>query len=151
MLQPVVMHPVAGAGDIDEAGIPEMGGAAVLLRVADPAFQAAHQQGRAGDPRPEPEALLRIDADRAVGAAVIVELPAVGAVLVLVGAVDGEVPGLGFRQAGIGLLHPPVCVFERVVTARQPAGKAALGVDPLPEPVVDGPGPARLDLRGRGP
>ena len=66
-----------------------------------PALRAGDQQHRAGDVAPHrPDVLGEVE-DAAVG--VVVELPAVGAVLVLVGAVDGEVARLLGRQVRVGL------------------------------------------------
>jgi hypothetical protein len=49
---PVVMHPMARILHQDDAGIPEMSRAAVLLRIGGPAFLAVDEQRRAGDLRP---------------------------------------------------------------------------------------------------
>src|SRR5690349_10018 len=51
-LQPVVVHPVAGALEGDDLGIAEMPGAPVLERIRRPALLAVDEEGRAGDPRP---------------------------------------------------------------------------------------------------
>src|SRR5215203_3050608 len=48
-VQPIVMHPMPGALDRHDPGVPEMPQAAVLLRVLRPAFFAVDQEGRAAD------------------------------------------------------------------------------------------------------
>src|SRR6185437_12752890 len=52
-VEPVVMHPMAGLLEGDDAGRLEMPGAAVLLRVRRPALLAVDEERRAGDARPQ--------------------------------------------------------------------------------------------------
>src|ERR1700730_13146818 len=79
----VVVNPMPGALERDHTGMPEVVQATVGLRVRGPAFLAV---------------------DR-IGARVIVEFPAVGAVLILVDAVLGQVARLLGREMPVGLLH----------------------------------------------
>src|SRR5262245_13115252 len=85
--EPVVMEPVAGPVDADHLGLTEVADPPVLGGIAGAALLAVEQEGRACDPRPEQ---LDVAARHVVGrprAHVVVELPAVGPVLVLVRAV----------------------------------------------------------------
>ena len=88
------------------------------------------------------------------GADVVVELPAVGAVLVLVDAVDGEVARLLGGEVRVLLLHAAEGVLDRGVAPGQAAGEPALLADPLVHPLGDrlgcGARPAR-SATGRGP
>ena len=98
---------------------------------ARPALLAVEQERRAGDPRPQE---LDVAAAHVVGrprAHVVVELPAIGAVLVLVDAVDGEVARLLGGEMRVLLLHAAEGVLDRGVAPGQPAGQAALLADPL--------------------
>src|ERR1700732_2044291 len=83
----VVVNPMPGALERDHTGMPEVVQATVGLRVRGPAFLAVDQQGGTGDARPELLDLGLRHAVGRIGARVIVEFPAVGAVLILVDAV----------------------------------------------------------------
>src|SRR5579862_7701922 len=83
-VEPVVMDPVAGALERHHFRILEMADAAVLLGIGGPAFLAVDEQRRAGDARPQILGLGLGHAVGPVGADVIVELPAIGAIFVLV-------------------------------------------------------------------
>src|SRR5207247_11100466 len=83
-LELFVMGPMTGALDGYDAGILEVLHAAVVFRVRRPALLAVDQQRRAADPAPQLDDLVLNHTVRRVGADVIVEFPAVGAVLVLV-------------------------------------------------------------------
>ena len=93
LFQPVVVDPVAGAFELDHAGVPEFAEAAVLLGVGGPAFLAVHEQDRAGDVGPERAHLFGREVGRGRGADVVVELPGNGAVGVPIGAVQRKVSG----------------------------------------------------------
>src|SRR5262249_35649051 len=89
-VEPVVVHPMPGDVERDDAGVAEMADAAVLLRVRGPALLAVDEEGRAGDARPQILGFGLGHAVGPVGADVIVEFPAVAAVLVLVDPVLGQ-------------------------------------------------------------
>ena len=126
-----MLDPVAGALELDDLGGLEMLDAAVLLRIGGPAFLAVDQQGRAGDPRPQLLDRLVAHVVRLVDAHIVVELPAVGAVLVLVDALLGQVAGLRGGEMLVLLLHALEGVLDRRVFARPPGRQLPLLVDPL--------------------
>ena len=116
--------------------------AAVLAGLEAQLSRAVDEQRRAGDARPQ-----RLDVGRGhvvgrPGAHVVVELPAVGAVLVLVDAVQGEVARLLGGEVLVLLLHALEGVLDRGVAARQAAGEAALLVDPGAHALGEGLGEA---------
>src|SRR5215831_19467050 len=119
------MDPVAGVFDRNDRGIAEMADAAILLRIRGPALLAIDEEGRTGDAGPQRLRLLLRHAVRPVGPDVIVELPAVSAVLVLVDAVLGQVPRLLRRQMRVGFLHPPPLRSRRSAAAYAPTASAA--------------------------
>ena len=126
-----MLHPVAGAFEAHDFRRVEMLQAAVLLRVGGPALGAVDQQRRTGDARPE---FLDRPARHVVGrpgADVVVELPAVGAVLVLDHALFGQVARLFGREVLVLLLHPPEGVLDGGIAARHAAGELALFGDPV--------------------
>ena len=49
-IQAIVMHPVPGAGNLHQAMIGNGRGAAVGVRIGQPAFQSPKEQDGAGDP-----------------------------------------------------------------------------------------------------
>src|ERR1700730_13583410 len=101
----VVVNPMPGAVERDHTSMPEVAQATVGLRARGPTFLAVDQQGGTGDARPELIDLgLRHSVGR-IGARVIVEFPAVGAILILVDAVLGQVARLLGREMPVGLLH----------------------------------------------
>ena len=83
-----------------DARVAEMLDAAVALGVRGPAVGAVEEQGRAGDRRPQRLDLALRDVGERPDVEVVVELPAPGAVLVAVDAVDGEVPRLLVHRPG---------------------------------------------------
>src|SRR4029077_8635931 len=101
----VVMHPMPGLLESDDAGGAEMLGAAVLERVRSPALLAIDEQRRAGDPAPELDDLRIRHVIGRPGPDVVVELPAIGAVLVLIHAMLGQVPRLLGREVAVRFLH----------------------------------------------
>src|SRR5512134_579310 len=126
LVEAVVVQPVARPVDADDRRMAEDIRAAVVGRVAGAALVAVEQEGGTADPRPQE---LDVAAAHVVGredADVVVELPAIGAVLVLVRAVDGQVPRLFRREVGVLLLHAMEGVLDRRIAPRQPASKAAL-------------------------
>src|SRR6267143_5258202 len=137
LAQPVVVQPVAGTLDADDARVTEVRGAAVGRRIAGPALRAVEQQRRTRDAIPQG---LDVATGHVVGrkrAHVVVELPGVGAVLVLVGAVHGEVARLLGGEVWILLLHAPERVLDARIAPRQPPRERALLADPLVHARVD--------------
>src|SRR5439155_25772148 len=55
LLQPVVVHPMAGALDRDDPGVAKMRQPPVLFRIGSPgpALLAVEEEGRAADPAPQ--------------------------------------------------------------------------------------------------
>ena len=89
-----------------------------------------HEEGGTGDAGPEAGDGV---AGHVVGgpeANVLVEFPAIGAVLVLVDAMLGQMPGLLGGQVGVGFVHAPMRFLQGRVTARHPGGVGALLIDP---------------------
>src|SRR6185312_9796691 len=144
------MDPMSCLLEALDARRPEMPDAPVLDRVGRPALLAVDEEGRAVDPRPE---LLDLALGHVVGrpgADVIVELPAIGAVLVLVDAVLRQVPRLLWREMLVRLLHALERFFDRGVAPRQAAGEAALLLDPFLHALGDAPLGALGEPLGRG-
>src|SRR5271157_3403057 len=115
-----MVHPVSGAWHAEHADIPEVAGTAVLLWVPCPSHLAVHQQGRAGDARPKLGDLLARHVIGWPDADVIVELPAIGAVLVLIHAVLREMARLLGREVLVLRLHAGERVLDRGIASRQP-------------------------------
>src|SRR6266852_5258956 len=104
-VEPVVVDPMPGTVERDHTGMPEVAQATVGLRVCGPALLAVDEQGGTGDARPELLDLGLRHAVGRIGARVIVEFPAVSAVLILINAVLGQVARLLGREMLVGLLH----------------------------------------------
>src|SRR5215831_15493335 len=79
----IMVDPMPGVVDRRDFGVAEIADAAVLLGIGRPALFTVDQQGRAGDARPQRLGLRLSHAVGSLGADVIIEFPAVGAVLVL--------------------------------------------------------------------
>src|SRR5690606_17750978 len=90
----VVVHPVSSALDVLDANVLEIAGATVGSRIAGPALGAAEEECRAGDRLPQLSNVFDVHPEGAVRADVVVELPAVGAVFVLIDAMHREMAGL---------------------------------------------------------
>src|SRR5581483_11598169 len=150
LVEPVVVEPVAGAVDTHHGGVPERRRASVLGRVAGAALLAVEQERGAGDAAPQ---RLDVPPAHVVGREhphVVVELPAVGPVLVLVHPVHGQVAGLLRGEVRVLLLHPAEGVLDGGVAAGQAAREAPLLAHPLVHARRDrGRGPLRPCLRGR--
>src|SRR3984893_8594904 len=101
----VVVNPMPRTFERDHTGMPEVAQATVGLRVRGPTLLAVDEQGGTGDARPELLDLGLRHAVGRIGARVIVEFPAVGAIFVLVDAVLGQVARLFGREMPVGLLH----------------------------------------------
>src|SRR6266542_2432040 len=131
VVEAVVVEPVPRPRDADDARVAEGLGAPILERVPGPALLAVQQQGGTVDPRPQE---LDVAARHVVGrpgAHVVVELPAIGAVLVLVDTLGGQVPRLLRGEMRVLLLHPAEGLLDRRVAPGHPAGEVALLADPL--------------------
>src|SRR5262249_16317257 len=79
-VKPVMMDPMSGTVERDHAGMPKVAQATIALRVRGPAFLAVDEQGGTGDALPEFLDLSLGHTVGRVGARVVVEFPAVGAV-----------------------------------------------------------------------
>src|SRR5437867_9598060 len=146
LVQPVAMEPVPGALDAEHPRVAKVRRPPVLGGIARAALLAIQEQRWAGDPRPEQ---LDVAAPHIVGRPgpnVVVELPAVGPVLVLVGAVHGQVAGLLRGEMRVFLLHAAEGVFDRGVATGKSRGEAPLLVDPLVDALDDRLGGASLQL-----
>src|SRR5439155_11205458 len=138
VIEAVVVQPVPRPLDADDARVAEGLGAPILERVPGPALLAVQQQGGTVDPRPQE---LDVPARHVVGrpgAHVVVELPAIGAVLVLVDTLGGQVPRLLRGKMRVLLLHPAEGLLDRRVAPGHPAGEVALLSDPLVHALGDG-------------
>src|SRR2546428_8826281 len=131
VVQPVVVQPVAGALDADDARVAEVRGAAVGRPITRPALLAVEEQGRAPDPTPQGLDVASGHVVRRKRAHVVVELPGIRAVLVLVRAVHGEVARLLGAEMRVFLLHAPEGVLDARIAPGQPARERALLADPL--------------------
>src|ERR1700674_1663641 len=89
-----MMQPMPRLVDADDGSVLKRRRAAVLGRVAGLAFLSVQEKGRAVDSRPQAFNIVTRHIVRGPGAHVIVELPAVRAVLVLVDALGGQMPCL---------------------------------------------------------
>src|SRR5215469_8533372 len=116
--QLVVVDPVAGTVERNHTGISEMAQTTVGLGVRRPALLAVNKQGGTGDARPELLDLGLRHAIGRIGARVIVEFPAVGAILVLIDTMLRQMARLLGREMPVGLLHAPQRVLDRGVAAR---------------------------------
>src|SRR5713226_9321574 len=148
-VEAVVVQPVARPLDADDLRVAEGLGAAVLGRVPRAALRAVEQERRTADARPQELDVPAAHVVRRPRAHVVVELPAVGPVLVLVDAVGGEVPRLLGGEVRVLLLHTAEGVLDRRVAPRQPAGERALLADPLVHALGDRLGGARGELARR--
>src|SRR6202040_928469 len=83
-VEPVVVNPMAGVFDRDDLRVAEMASPPVVYRVGGPTLLAVDEEGRAIDALPYPLGLGRRHLVGRLGPDIVVELPAVGAVLVLV-------------------------------------------------------------------
>src|SRR6202158_2622419 len=110
-----MMQPMPRLVDADDGSVLKRRRAAVLGRVAGLAFLAVQEKGRAVDSRPQASNVVTRHIVRRPGAHVVVELPAVGAVLVLVDALGGQVPRLVGREMRVLALHAAKGVFDRRV------------------------------------
>src|SRR6516162_7926228 len=93
-IEAIVVHPVSGIFDRHYFRVAKVARPAVVHWVGSPAFLAKDQKRRAADPPPQ---LFDLDDSLfigRIGSDVIVEFPAVGAVLVLIDAILGKVPRL---------------------------------------------------------
>ncbi len=137
-VEAVVMRPVAGAVDIDQPRILEVCDAPVDLGIGGPGFGAAHQQHGRGDAAPD--AMLVFGGQPARPAAQphgIVELPRIGAVLVLHRAVDGQMARLLIVEMGVLFFHARDGIFDARIFARGAARILAPVFDPAAQALFD--------------
>jgi hypothetical protein len=128
---------VPGALELDDAGGLEMLHPAIAARVGSPALLSVDQQRRTADPRPQPFDVRLCDIVWRPRADVVIELPAIGAVLVLVDAVHGQVPRLLGGEMLVLLVHPRVGVLDRRVATGKTSGEFALVLDPGGDAFLD--------------
>src|SRR5712692_5215644 len=126
VVEAVVVQPVPRPVDADDARVTKELGSAILGRVPGLAFLPVQEQGGTADPRPQELKVPAAHVVRRPGAHVVVELPAIGAVLVLVDALDGQVPRLLRGEMRILLLHAAEGVLDRRIAPGHPAREAAL-------------------------
>src|ERR1700693_2118656 len=126
-----MVQPMPRLVDADDGGVAKPRGTAVLGRVAGLALLPVQEKGRTVDPRPQVFDVVTGHIVGGPGADVVVELPAVGAVLVLVGALGGQVARLLGGEMRVLLLHAAEGVLDRRVAPGHPAGEAALLTDPV--------------------
>src|SRR4026207_761998 len=137
LVEAVVVQPVPGALDADDGGVAERLGAAVRGRIAGAALGAVEQERGTGDARPQVLDVLPAHVVRRKDAHVVVELPAIGAVLVLVHAVHRQMARLLGGEMRVLLLHTTEGVLDRAVPTGQTAREPALLEDPLVHAQVD--------------
>ncbi len=128
------MHPVACAVRGQHPRILEILQTSINRGISRPAFLAPHQHRLAGDPAPQRGDLLARHVIGRPQADVVVEFPAVGAVLILVGAVLRQVARLLRRQVRVRLLHAGICVLQRRIAPRLLSRELPLLVDPPAHP-----------------
>src|SRR6202040_1585176 len=91
-VQLVVVDPVAGAGNLDQAALRDGLVARIIFGKGQKAFQSPEEQRRAGNLAEQFDSILYVMAVRRNRAGVIIEFPEQRAVGFPVGAVQGEVP-----------------------------------------------------------
>src|SRR5262249_16775132 len=126
-----MVDPMAGAFYRDEFRISEMTYPPIFQRVRGPALPAVNEERRTGNALPQLLHLADRHLIRPVRPHIIVELPAIGAVLVLVYPVLRQMQRLLGSEVAVLLLHTPKGILDRGVPARHPPGKGALLADPL--------------------
>src|ERR1700728_2196046 len=126
----VVVNPVAGVGNHLVTGVGQAAEEADA-RLRGPTLGAADEQDRTGDFGPNRPNVLAGELGRGVQVHVAVELPAVRTILVLIGAMDGEVPRLIRGEMGIGLLHPLERFLHRAIASRHAARHLPSTLDPV--------------------
>src|SRR4029453_3388691 len=116
------MEPVPRAVDADHPRVGKVARPAVRGRITGAALLAVEEQGGAGDAAPQ---TLDVLAAHVVGEPrthVVVELPAIGPVLVLVHAVLGEMTRLRGGEVRVLLLHAAEGVLDGRIAAGGGAG-----------------------------
>src|SRR5713226_7317756 len=127
----VVVDPVAGAGDLDQAAIGDGFVARVVLGKREKAFESPEEQRRAGDLAEELDGVLHVVAVGGDGAGVIVKFPKQRAVGLPVGAVQGKVARDFVGKARVGFLHAGHGGVGTWVTFRAALLELANGFDPF--------------------
>ena len=143
---------MTGAIDRGDLGIAEMREPSVLfgVRLPGPAFLAVDHQRRAADAAPQFLDLVLCHPIGRIGAHIIVELPAIGAVLVLIDAVLRQMTRLLGREMPVCFLHALEGILDRGVAPRQSARQRALLDDPFLHPLMDRHCRALFHLARRG-
>src|SRR3970040_287840 len=121
-----MVQPMPRLVDADDSGVAKRRGAAILGRVAGLALLPVQEKGWTVDPRPQ---VFDVETGHDVwgpGAHVVVDHPAVGAVLVLVDTLGGQVARLLGGEMRVLLLHAAERVLDRGVAPGHPAGEATL-------------------------
>src|ERR1700733_5227360 len=116
------MHPVSGGLYAEHTGIAETCCAPVFSWIFRPTFLAVDQQRRARDARPQLRDFLACHVVGWPDTHVVVELPTIGAVLVLAHAVLREVARLFGRQMWVLFLHATERILDRGITPREATG-----------------------------
>ena len=124
-----------GVVDFVQRRVPKVPQRVVLADAVRIALAGVHDQHRALDALPQRGHVRVRNVVRPWRARVVVELPRVGAVLVLIAAVGGEMPSLRWGEMWVRFLHPLVGVFQGGVAARHPGSQGVVGVDPQPQPL----------------
>src|SRR5262249_30909752 len=131
VVEAIVMQPVPGTLDADDASVAEMASASVFGRISRAALLAIQQERGARDPLPEQLDVAAAHVGRRPRRHGDGELPSVRPDLVLVDPVYCQVPRLLSRQVRVLLLHAPEGLLDRGVAAGKPPGEVALLADPF--------------------
>src|SRR5579859_2950039 len=101
----VVVDPVAGAGDFDQAAMEDGLVAGIVFREREKAFESPEEQRGAGDLGEKLDGIFHVMAVRRNGAGVIIEFPEQRAVGLPIGAVQGEVAGDFVGEPRVRFFH----------------------------------------------
>ena len=127
----VVVDPVAGVGDLDEAAIGDGFEARIVFGVVHEAFRAPEEERGAADVAVQRDRVVEVLTVRGKKPGEVVELPDHGAVGVPIGAMEGEVFGDFVGQMRVGFLHARDGGGEVGVAVRCAAFDAAGFLDPV--------------------
>ena len=118
LIQLVVMHPVTRIGKrLGFHVTVEPVHATIFHRIGSPRFHPLYQQCRAGNATTHGPNIVVRDADGGKHTYVVIELPAVRSILVLVGAMNRQVPRLLLGQMRVLFLHTLECVFQSCIAS----------------------------------
>src|SRR5215469_7620109 len=124
-IQLIVVYPVSGFFDLDQAKIANGFDARIVLRHGGKAFCAPEQQRGRGDLSKDLYGVLNVVAVGRESADVVIKLPYQGTVGVPVGAVQGEMAGDFVREPRVGFLHTSHRRLQALVAVRDPLFDAA--------------------------